>query len=61
MIQRGDARGFAPNDGVDAAFEVMLRRARVAGVRVIACRCPVTPDAVLAYDRRLPVRLEGDH
>lgn len=58
VIQRSDAVGFAPNDEVDAAFGGMLRRARATGVRVIACRCTVTPEAVLAYDRRVPVRLE---
>ncbi len=42
IIQRPDARGFAPNDAVDPVFGGKLREAARAGVRVRAYRCRVS-------------------
>ncbi|MER3398534.1 MAG: DNA/RNA nuclease SfsA [Chloroflexota bacterium] len=42
IIQRSDARAFAPNDAVDPAFGRKLREAVRAGVRVRAYRCRVS-------------------
>lgn len=46
VVQREDARAFAPNDGTDAEFGRALREARKAGVRVLALRCRVTPEEI---------------
>ncbi|MFP4345061.1 MAG: DNA/RNA nuclease SfsA [Anaerolineales bacterium] len=56
VVQREDARSFAPHDTTDPAFGEMLRAAARAGVEVRALRCSVTPQVVAALDE-IPVRL----
>lgn len=56
IIQRADAKGFAPNDAVDAEFGRALRTADSAGVEIYACKCDVTP-AAITIDGRVPVKL----
>ncbi len=46
VVQREDARAFAPNDGTDAEFGRALREARDAGVQVLALRCHVTRECI---------------
>ncbi len=46
VVQRGDARGFAPNDDTDPAFGEALRRARRSGVDVVAVGCRVSPETI---------------
>ncbi len=46
VIQRSDARGFAPNQDADPEFSAALRRAFRAGVRVRAMICRVNPSGV---------------
>ena len=42
VIQREDARAFAPNEASDPNFCAVLREAAAGGVRVLAVRCCVT-------------------
>ncbi len=62
VVQRPDARAFAPHVVADSRFAHALRRASVAGVAVLAYRCRVSEDEV-ALDVPVPVLLEfvGDH
>ena len=56
VIQRPDARLFAPHRDADPAFAEALREAARSGVRVLAYRCQVTL-ATLAIAAPVPVRL----
>lgn len=56
VIQRSDARGFAPNRDADPEFSETLRRASRAGVRVCAMRCHVDPRGI-RFRGLVPVRL----
>lgn len=42
VIQRNDARSFAPNDATDPEFGDALRRSADAGVEIVALGCEVT-------------------
>ena len=46
LVQRGEARSFAPADAIDPAYGRLLRRAVAAGVEVLAYRTMVSPQAV---------------
>ncbi|MBI4300940.1 MAG: DNA/RNA nuclease SfsA [Chloroflexi bacterium] len=46
VIQRADARCFAPNDGADSFFGGMLREAAGAGVEVHAYGCTIALDEI---------------
>ena len=54
VIQMEGMHAFSPNDATHPAFGDALRRAAVAGVRVFAMECHVTPDS-LAITREVPV------
>ncbi|SFV05429.1 DNA/RNA nuclease SfsA [Alicyclobacillus macrosporangiidus] len=54
LIQREDARVFAPNVAMDPVFARALQEAAERGVRVLAYRCRVGPD-VLELDEPVPV------
>ncbi|MCL6600537.1 MAG: DNA/RNA nuclease SfsA [Alicyclobacillus macrosporangiidus] len=54
LIQREDARAFAPNGAMDPVFARALEEAADCGVRVLAYRCRVGPDA-LELDTPVPV------
>lgn len=56
VVQRSDAHGFAPNDIQDSAFGVALRKAKKAGVKVLAYDCRVRRWEVKVA-RPLPVQL----
>jgi sugar fermentation stimulation protein A len=56
VAQRGDIEAVEPDDAVDPAFGVSLRRAAARGVRVLACALELTPAGV-ARAWRVPVRL----
>ena len=56
VIQRPDARCFAPHLRADAAFGAALREASSAGVGVYAWTCAVSERSVV-MDRRIPVDL----
>ncbi len=56
VVQRGDVEALRPCDEVDPAFGRVLREAVDAGVRVLAYRCAVSPQAVELADE-IPVRL----
>lgn len=56
VVQRSDARAFAPHDEMDPAFGQALRQAVVAGVEVEAWRCRVESGKVVV-DRPLPLLL----
>ena len=56
VVQRNDARAFAPHDASDPAFGVALREAARAGVEVYAYTCHVSLTTItLAH--RIPVHL----
>lgn len=57
-VQRGDVRGFRPNDALDPEFGKALREAVAAGVVVGAATLRVRPEGV-RWGRKLPVRLTG--
>lgn len=46
IIQRADARGFAPHDAMDKDFGQALRQAAASGVKVWAYSCQVTADGI---------------
>ena len=54
VVQREDARAFAPNVPADPLFAETLRRANAAGVEVYAYRCRVSTEEVAMTDS-LPV------
>ena len=56
VIQRGDARCFAPHDRADRAFGVALREAADAGVSAYAWTCAVSRQTI-TVDRQVPVDL----
>jgi sugar fermentation stimulation protein A len=56
VIQRPDARCFAPHIRADAAFGAALREAASAGVGVYAWTCEVSERSVI-IDGRIPVNL----
>jgi sugar fermentation stimulation protein A len=56
VIQRDDARAFAPHDESDPAFGAVLREAAAYGVEVYAYICDVTREEV-AIRERVPVLL----
>jgi DNA-binding sugar fermentation-stimulating protein len=49
-IQRGDAEAFSPNVQANPEFARALRKARHAGTRVLAYRCPATMEEDLRAD-----------
>lgn len=56
VVQRPDARSFAPHDEADPPFGLALREAAAAGVDVYAWTCDVSRERV-AIARRIPVDL----
>ena len=46
LVQRSEARSFAPADAIDPEYGRLLRRATAAGVEVLAYRTKVSPQAV---------------
>lgn len=46
VIQMEEAERFSPNDKTHLAFGEALRRAKRAGVELMALRCAVTPDSL---------------
>ncbi len=57
VVQRPDARAFAPHPSADPAFVAALRQAAAAGVEVYAYRCVVDLTAITIRDG-LPVSIE---
>ena len=58
VVQRGDAKAFAPHDEADAAFGAALRRAHQVGMEVYAYGCQVSLQEVTLADR-LSLLLNG--
>ncbi len=56
VIQMKGIRYLEPNDRTHAAFGDALRRAKMAGVKVLAVDCVVTPESITA-DQEIEVRL----
>jgi sugar fermentation stimulation protein A len=56
VVQRPDARRFAPYDAADAAFGEALRSAANRGVDVYAWTCQVSREAI-AMSGQIPVEL----
>ena len=56
VVQRGDARAFAPHDAADPELGAALRRAVTEGVEAFAYRCRVTEREVKLSDE-LPITL----
>jgi len=56
VVQREDAQRFAPATHIDPAYAQTLRRARQAGVRIIAYQARVSPEEIF-LDAPLPVDL----
>lgn len=56
VIQMKGIRYLEPNDRTHAAFGEALRRAKRAGVQVMAVECIVTPESIMA-DQEIEVRL----
>lgn len=46
VIQMEGVRYFTPNVDTHPAFADALRRAKAAGVKILACDCSVTPDSI---------------
>lgn len=59
VIQMSGMTAFAPNERTHPAFGAALRRARDAGVEVLAYGCRVWPDR-LEWDRPVPMMLDCD-
>ena len=57
VVQRPDARAFAPHPYADPVFVAVLKEAVTAGVEVHAYRCAVDLTAITIWDS-LPVRIE---
>jgi sugar fermentation stimulation protein A len=58
VIQREDARTFAPHDESDPLFAEVLREVAADGVEVYARTCRVTSTEI-TLDRQVPVMLSG--
>ncbi len=58
VVQREDARCFAPNESADPEFTQFLREAVNSGVKVFAYKCKVT-NSELRISERIPVWLNG--
>ena len=58
VVQREDARAFAPNFPADPLFAETLQKARTAGVEAYAYRCRVSTAEIVLTDP-LPVLLEN--
>ena len=56
VAQRGDVESVAPEDDVDPAFGIAIRRAAKAGVLILACALDIAPEGA-ARARRVPVLL----
>ena len=56
VVQMSGVRYLEPNDETHPAFGEILRRAKTAGVRVLALECEVTPDS-LTITKQVPVHL----
>ena len=56
VAQRGDVESVAPEDDVDPAFGIAIRRAAKAGVLVLACALEIAPEGA-ARVRRVVVLL----
>ena len=56
VAQRGDVESVAPEDDVDPAFGIAIRRAAKAGVLVLACALEIAPEGA-SRARRVPVLL----
>lgn len=56
VVQRSEARAFAPADGIDPEYGRVLREVVATGVEALAYRTCVTPTEVF-LERALPVRL----
>ena len=59
VVQRADAKAFAPNDEADPPFGRALRKAARDGVEALAYGCQVTPCEVRIVDR-LAIRFGGE-
>lgn len=57
VVQRNDAKYFAPNEIADIKFAQTLRKVVNLGVKVFAYKCQVNRK-VLKISERIPVRLE---
>ncbi len=57
VVQREDAKRFAPAAHIDPAYAQLLRRAHQTGVEIIVYRARVTPEEI-ALEMPLPVDLE---
>lgn len=51
IIQMENVTCFRPNEAMDPAFALSLRRAAEAGVRLLAYDCHVTPDSITPRER----------
>lgn len=56
VIQMSDVKWFEPNDRTHPEFGAALRRAKQAGVRILAVECQVMP-GVLSIQKQIPVHL----
>ena len=55
LVQRPDGASFAPAAAIDPAYAALLAEAVAAGVRVLAYRARVSPEAGVALAERLPL------
>ena len=51
LIQRSDGAGFTVADDIDPGYGAALRRARAAGVEVLAYRADVSPEEITVAER----------
>ena len=58
VIQMKEITFFAPNEETQPAFAQALRKAKEAGVEILAYDCSVTPDS-MEIGKPVPVRLEN--
>jgi len=56
VAQRGDIESVTPEDEIDPAFGISIRRAAKAGVLVLACALEIAPEGA-SRARRVPVLL----
>ncbi|MCF0151494.1 MAG: DNA/RNA nuclease SfsA [Firmicutes bacterium] len=59
IVQMEGMRGLVPNDRTQPAFGNALRRAKAAGVQILAYECHVAPPQI-SVAGSIPVLLEGD-